>query len=37
MQEVISILHNLTDMHWKASACIGLHMGMVPELYHRED
>jgi hypothetical protein len=25
---------NLTDMRWKASACIGLRVGMVPESYH---
>jgi hypothetical protein len=24
---------NLTDMHWKALACIGLHVGTVPESY----
>jgi hypothetical protein len=35
MREVIGILHNLTDMCRKASACIGLHVGMVPESYHR--
>jgi hypothetical protein len=28
------LLHNLTDMHRKPSACIGLHMGMVPKSYH---
>jgi hypothetical protein len=26
---------NLTDMHQKASACIGLCVGMVPESYHQ--
>jgi hypothetical protein len=34
MREVVGILHNLTDMCQKASACIGLYVGMVPELYH---
>jgi hypothetical protein len=33
MWEVIGILYNLTDMCRKASACIGLHVGMVPESY----
>jgi hypothetical protein len=33
MWEAVGILHNLTDMHRKASACIGLRMGMVPESY----
>jgi hypothetical protein len=28
------LLHNLTDMHWKALACLSLCMAMVPELYH---
>jgi hypothetical protein len=28
------LLHNLTYMHWKPSACIGLQVGMVPKLYH---
>jgi hypothetical protein len=28
------LLHNLTDMRQKASACIGLCVGMVPESYH---
>jgi hypothetical protein len=27
------LLHNLTDMRRKASACIDLRMGMVPESY----
>jgi hypothetical protein len=27
------LLHNLTDMHWKASACLGLRVAMVPESY----
>jgi hypothetical protein len=35
MREVVGILHNLTDMRRKASACIGLCVGMVPESYHR--
>jgi hypothetical protein len=34
--EVIGISCNLTDMHRKASACLGLHVAMVPELYQRE-
>jgi hypothetical protein len=25
---------NLTNMHWKASACLGLCVAMVPESYH---
>jgi hypothetical protein len=29
------LLHNLTDMRWKVSACIDLRMAMVPESYHR--
>jgi hypothetical protein len=35
MREVVGILHNLTDMRWKASACISLHRDMVPMAYHR--
>jgi hypothetical protein len=27
------LLHNLTDMRRKPSACIGLHVGMVPKAY----
>jgi hypothetical protein len=29
------LLHNLTDMRRKVSACLGLHVAMVPESYHR--
>jgi hypothetical protein len=28
------LLLNLTDMRRKHSACISLHVGMVPKLYH---
>jgi hypothetical protein len=27
--------YNLTDMHWKPSACFGLHVGMVPKAYQQ--
>jgi hypothetical protein len=29
------LLHNLTNMHWKPLACIGLCVGMVPKVYHQ--
>jgi hypothetical protein len=31
------LLHNLTDMHQKPSACFSLHMDMVPMAYQRYD
>jgi hypothetical protein len=33
MREVVGILHNLTDMRRKASACLGLCVAIVPESY----
>jgi hypothetical protein len=29
------LLHNLTDMHQKVLASLGLHVAMVPESYQR--
>jgi hypothetical protein len=34
-QAVVVFLYNLTDMHRKASAGLGLWVAMVPESYHR--
>jgi hypothetical protein len=28
------LLRNLTDLHWKPSACISLHVDMVPMTYY---
>jgi hypothetical protein len=45
MWKVISFLYaeshqhfcNLTDMHWKPSACFGLCISMVPKVYQHRD